>query len=145
MKQELWIQNSCNTIYTRNMICFKRITVNCLHIADIQRNYETQDTQFTQPILTHPSQSQSALWSHHGDTSSLPCPIPSRYWPVDGCPTATDVSYHRGKVKAFLRIVRTVEFLWLWKTRNVSSRTDFCRTPGHSSLTFWRRSFTFKF
>ena len=81
----------------------------------------------------HTSQSQPTLWSHYCDTSSSPCPIPSSYWPVDGCPTATDVSSHRGKVKAFLRIVRTVEFLWL-NNSGCFIPTDFCRTPGQRSL-----------
>ena len=38
-------------------------------------------------------------------------PVPSFYRPVHGCPTAADVSYHRSKVKIFVRSVRIVVFL----------------------------------
>jgi hypothetical protein len=58
----------------------------------------------------HPSQSQSSL----SVTTVLLRPLPLLFLPITGRLTAVlllDISSHRGKVEAYLRVVRTVVFL----------------------------------
>jgi len=84
MKHELGIQNSCNTTYTRNTICFKRVTVNSLHIADIQHNYETQ----TPSSHIRSSLTLRSLSPHSEVTIVTHLPFPVPLLPVTGRSTA---------------------------------------------------------
>jgi hypothetical protein len=75
--------------------------------------------------------SRAAVWSpllynHHLHTFlSLSC-----YWPVDGCPTAIDVFSLCGKIKMFVRVVRSVVVLRLGETRDICQPDRILRDTG---------------
>jgi hypothetical protein len=46
MQYKLSIENSCNTIYPRNMVCFRYIIVNTLHKGDNKDNNNNNNTVF---------------------------------------------------------------------------------------------------
>jgi len=65
MKHKLWIRNSCNITYPRNMISFRCINVNSLNTGDNQYNYETQTASShirSSPFAVSVQTLKSLLW-----------------------------------------------------------------------------------